>query len=100
MVMDGRRAAQPLLDIFSMTASEPDLQFLARQNERIINDLAHMRDSLDVLMAMVFRLETSITTVITELRAMLSSKMTSNALEVLTFSGYFRLDRPGILPYI
>jgi septal ring factor EnvC (AmiA/AmiB activator) len=50
--------------------TEPDLQFLARQNERIINDLAHMRDSLDVLTAMVLRLETSITTVITELRAM------------------------------
>jgi hypothetical protein len=50
--------------------AEIDLNFLARQNERVINDLAHMRDSLDVLTAMMLRLETSITTVITELRAM------------------------------
>jgi hypothetical protein len=50
--------------------TEPDFKFLTRQNERIINDLAHMRDSLDVLTAMVLRLETSIITLITELRAM------------------------------
>jgi hypothetical protein len=50
--------------------TEPDLQFLGRQNERIINDLGHLRDSLDVLTAMMLRLETSISTVIAELRAM------------------------------
>lgn len=38
--------------------------------ERMINDLAHQRDSMDVLTSMVLRLENSNGAILTELRAM------------------------------
>ena len=50
--------------------TDPDLNFLARQIERLINDVAHIRDSIDVLTSMVLRLESSNTAVLSELRAM------------------------------
>jgi septal ring factor EnvC (AmiA/AmiB activator) len=39
---------------------EVDLNFLARQNERIIQDLASVRDELRVQGAMIMRLEGSV----------------------------------------
>jgi hypothetical protein len=37
--------------------TEPDLQLLLRQNERIMNDVAALRDDMRVLTAIVLRLE-------------------------------------------
>ena len=37
--------------------TEADLNFLARQNERILNDLAGVRDEVRVQGAMIMRLE-------------------------------------------
>jgi hypothetical protein len=56
--------------------TEVTLEFLARQNERILHelanmrvDIANMRGAIDVLTAMSIRHETSIQTVVTELQA-------------------------------
>jgi hypothetical protein len=50
--------------------AEVTLEFLARQNERLLNDFAMQRDDISVLTAMVVRLETSTGTIVQELRAM------------------------------
>jgi hypothetical protein len=49
--------------------AEPDLNFLARQNERIITDIARLHDDLAVLTAIVMRLDSSHTILLQELRA-------------------------------
>jgi hypothetical protein len=49
--------------------AEATLEFLARQSERIINDLANLRGATDVLTAMSIRHEGSIQTVVQELQA-------------------------------
>ena len=46
------------------------LEFLARQNERILAELANHRDTMEVLTAMVQRVEGSQQTIVIELRAM------------------------------
>ena len=50
--------------------AEIDLNFIARQIERVLTEQANQRDALEVLTAMLLRLETLINTVVTELRAM------------------------------
>jgi hypothetical protein len=50
--------------------AEVSLEFLARQNERIINDLANLRGAIDVLTAMAVRHESSIQAVVQELQAL------------------------------
>jgi hypothetical protein len=37
--------------------TEPDLSFLARQNERLISDVSSLRDDMRVLTAIVMRLD-------------------------------------------
>jgi hypothetical protein len=39
--------------------ADPDLNFLARQNERILTEIASLRDDMAVLTAMVMRLDGS-----------------------------------------
>jgi hypothetical protein len=39
--------------------ADPDLNFLARQNERILTEIANLRDDMAVLTAMVLRLDGS-----------------------------------------
>jgi hypothetical protein len=46
------------------------LEFLARQQERILDELSTMRDDMQVLTAMVMRLDGTVGLVLTELRAM------------------------------
>ena len=48
----------------------PDLSFLARQNERILTELASLRDDMTVLTAIVLRLDGSQTNLLQEIRAM------------------------------
>jgi hypothetical protein len=52
-----------------ITLADPDLNFLARQNERILTDLASLRDDMAVLTAIVMRLDGSQTTLLQETRA-------------------------------
>ena len=49
--------------------TEPDLSFIARQLERVLQELANLRDAVDVLTAMSVRHESSIQTVVQELQA-------------------------------
>ena len=52
-------------------ADEPvTLEFLARRQERILDELSTMRDDMGVLTAMVMRLDGTVGLVLTELRAM------------------------------
>jgi hypothetical protein len=52
-------------------ADEPiTLEFLARQQQRMIEEMAAMRDDMQVLTAMVMRLDGTVGLVLTELRAM------------------------------
>ena len=52
-------------------ADEPvTLEFLARRQERILDELSTMRDDMGVLTAMVMRLDGTFGLVLTELRAM------------------------------
>lgn len=46
------------------------LEFLARQNERILAELGNHRDTMEVLTAMVQRVEGSQQAIVIELRAM------------------------------
>jgi len=39
--------------------ADPDLNFLARQNERILTEIVSLRDDMTVLTAMVMRLDGS-----------------------------------------
>jgi hypothetical protein len=49
--------------------ADADLNFLARQNERILTEVASLRDDMAVLTAMVMRLDGSHTTLLQETRA-------------------------------
>jgi chromosome segregation ATPase len=52
-------------------ADEPiTLEFLARQQQRMIDEMSSMRDDMQVLTAMVMRLDGTVGLVLTELRAM------------------------------
>jgi len=46
------------------------LEFLARQQQRVLDELSTMRDDMQVLTAMVMRLDGTVGLVLTELRAM------------------------------
>jgi hypothetical protein len=46
------------------------LEFLARQQQRMLEEMASMRDDMQVLTAMVMRLDGTVGLVLTELRAM------------------------------
>jgi hypothetical protein len=48
--------------------ADADLNFIARQNERIVTDLASLRDDMAVLTAMVIRLDGSMTGLLQEMR--------------------------------
>ncbi|HEY7301747.1 MAG TPA: hypothetical protein VH684_27980 [Xanthobacteraceae bacterium] len=57
--------------------TEADLSFLARQNERVITDIASLRDDMRVLTAIVIRLDNTrerhealLTDMLREIRAM------------------------------
>jgi hypothetical protein len=49
--------------------TDPDLNFLARQNERILTEIASLRDDMAVLTAMVMRLDGSHAALLQETRA-------------------------------
>jgi len=49
--------------------ADPDLNFLARQNERILTEIASLRDDMAVLTAMVMRLDGSHAALLQETRA-------------------------------
>ncbi len=52
-------------------ADEPiTLEFLARQQQRMLDEMGSMRDDMQVLTAMVMRLDGTVGLVLTELRAM------------------------------
>lgn len=52
-------------------AEEPTtLEFLARQQQRVLEEIGVMRDDMQVLTAMVMRLDGTVGLVLTELRAM------------------------------
>lgn len=50
-----------------------DLEFIARQMERVINDLAGLKDDVMVLTARVERLDATVHGLVVELRAMLEA---------------------------
>jgi hypothetical protein len=52
-----------------MKLADPDLNFLARQNERILTEIASLRDDMAVLTAMLMRLNGSHTALLQETRA-------------------------------
>jgi len=49
------------------------LEFLARQQQRMLDEMGSIRDDMQVLTAMVMRLDGTVGLVLTELRAMHSS---------------------------
>jgi hypothetical protein len=49
--------------------ADPDLNFLARQNERMLAEIASLPDDMAVLTAMVMRLDGSHTALLQETRA-------------------------------
>ena len=49
--------------------AEPDFNFLARQNERILTEIGSLRDDMGVLTAIVTRLDGSQAAMLQELRA-------------------------------
>jgi hypothetical protein len=49
--------------------TDPDLNFLARQSERILTEVASLRDDMAVLTAMVMRLDGSHAALLQETRA-------------------------------
>jgi hypothetical protein len=57
------------LNIVVNNLTDPDLNFIARQNEPILTDIASLRDDMAVLTAMVMRLDGSHTTLLQETRA-------------------------------
>jgi hypothetical protein len=57
------------LNILVTNLTDPDLNFIARQNERILTDIASLRDDMAVLTAMVMRLDGSHTALLQETRA-------------------------------
>jgi hypothetical protein len=52
-----------------MKLADPDLNFLARQNERILTEIASLRDDMAVLTAMTMRLDGSHAALLQETRA-------------------------------
>jgi hypothetical protein len=52
-----------------MKLADPDLNFLARQSERILTEIASLRDDMAVLTAMVMRLDGSHAALLQETRA-------------------------------
>lgn len=50
-------------------ADTPDLNFIAIRLDQLSADVANMRDDLTVLTAMTQRLETSVATMVAEMRA-------------------------------
>jgi hypothetical protein len=50
-------------------AAEPDLNFIARQLDRLITDVSSMRDELRVQGAMIMRLDALQTPILEEMRA-------------------------------
>jgi hypothetical protein len=52
-----------------ITLTNPDLSFLARQIERILTEIASLRDDMGVLTAMVMRLDGSQAALLQEVRA-------------------------------
>jgi len=58
-----------LLNVPVITLADPDLNFLVRQNERILTDIAGLRDDMAVLTAMVMRLDGSHAALLQETRA-------------------------------
>lgn len=52
-----------------MTDETVDLNFLARQNERLITEVSSLRDDMGVLTAIVMRLDSSQAALLIELRA-------------------------------
>jgi Rne/Rng family ribonuclease len=57
------------LNILVINLTDPDLNFIARQTERILTDIASLCDDMAVLTAMVMRLDGSHTTLLQETRA-------------------------------
>jgi hypothetical protein len=55
-----------------MSTEQPTLSFIARQLERVLVEQADMHDQVTVQTAILSRLEGSMTTVVTELRALIS----------------------------
>jgi hypothetical protein len=52
-------------------ADEPvTLEFLARQQQRVLDEIGVMRDDMQVLTAMVMRLDSTVGLVLTELRTL------------------------------
>ena len=49
--------------------TEPDLMFLARQIERLVSDVASLRDDMAVLTAVVMRQDGTLAAVLQETRA-------------------------------
>jgi chromosome segregation ATPase len=49
--------------------ADPDLNFLARQSERILTEIASLRDDMAALTAMVMRLDGSHASLLQETRA-------------------------------
>jgi ubiquinone biosynthesis protein UbiJ len=49
--------------------TDPDLNFLARQVERLINDVGSLRDDMRVLTAMVLRQDHTLARLVEEVRA-------------------------------
>jgi hypothetical protein len=52
-----------------ITLADPDLNFLARQIERVLTEVSSLRDDMSVLTAMVMRLDGSHTALLQETRA-------------------------------
>ncbi len=57
-------------NILTMADEPITLEFLARQQQRMIEEMSSMRDDMQVLTAMVMRLDGTVGLVLTELRAM------------------------------
>ena len=56
-------------------ADEPiTLEFLARQQQRVLDEMGSMRDDMQVLTSMVMRLDGTVGLVLTELLAMHGSR--------------------------
>lgn len=52
-----------------MGMTDADINFLARQSERIMSEIASLRDDAAVLTSIVLRLDGSMTAVLQEMRA-------------------------------
>jgi len=57
------------INIQMIKLADPDLNFIARQNERILTEITSLRDDMAVLTAMVMRLDGSHAALLQETRA-------------------------------